>query len=129
MTKSPVPPMKAPDMAAKAAAYAGSDKRGRVRNTLDKSGLIVGLEQIQQRIGHSAGKGRQNGFEIAPVLVACPSNQAGCETIGTLHQEGQPGFGEIGGVGHVINCRTQACSHTAETGTQEQAGQGTHDIA
>ena len=99
-------------------------------NTLNEHGLQIGLAQIQQGIGNRTGEGSKDSFDIAPLLAACPGHQTCHQAVGALHQESQPAFGKISGIQeNIIQGRAQTCGQPAKAGSQQQTGQGAHDIA
>lgn len=98
--------------------------------TADKQTAVeVALRQIQHRIGQSADGGGDEGFCVAVVLLAKVDDQTCCQTVGTLHDEGEPALGYVEGIHDIIEGGAKTCCHTAQPGTQQNAGQSAEDVA
>ena len=98
--------------------------------SLDQQTAVkIGLGQIQRSIGQRAGQRCQNGLDIVHFLVTGHDHQTGNQAISALGQESDPGFGDVQGIHHIIDGRAKTCCQTAQPGAQQNAGQGTHDIA
>ena len=96
---------------------------------LEDAAPVVGLGKISGSVCQSTGGCGNARLDDAPVILPQQHHQSGEETIGALRQEGDPGFGNIHGIGHVIQKGAETGSQTAQPGAQKNTGQGAHDIA
>ena len=106
----------------------GGDDSGGGGDTVDDHGSQEGLEQVKDGVGQGTGAGGQQVLQIGLQGQVMPG-QTGGQRVGTLHQKGQPGLGDVGGVGHVVNGRAKACGQTAQAGAQQDAAEGAEDVA
>ena len=108
-----------------------------VGQAVDPDALEIGLQQIQQGIGHRAGGGRPvcrahavgGGLFAAVGLQHVPKQQPGHQAVGPLGQECDPALRNVQRIQAVINGGADTGGKSAVPGAQQKPGQGTEDVA
>ena len=95
----------------------------------EQSVIEVALGQVQQGVGQRAGHGGDGCLAVAPFVLGLPDHQTHRQAVSTLGQEGDPAFGDVQGIGHVIDGGAKTGGQTAQPGAQQQAAEGAHDVA
>ena len=78
--------------------------------------------------GCKTGGGGDQIPQISADLQVLPGKTGG-QTVGTLHQEGDPALGNVDGVGHVVDGGAQTGSQTAQAGAHQNAAEGAENVA